>query len=165
MEAALSQTKWINAFCIHEAGHITYFRQLGVAEYDFIRPRIVYNSEKDDFDCYMAAVKMKSAPVPPNSSDPQQALVTLAKPYVAGKVFAEELTTIPERKDTGEEEDRQNFGVICRMLENTNPGIKINQEATWNVAEQEVRKDLRSPQFKTKAWKTVREVEKMLFAR
>ncbi len=63
MEHALAQKQWINAFCIHEAGHMIYLTQLGVTEYFYIGPHIVYNQSKDIFDGYMAAVQPQTRDV------------------------------------------------------------------------------------------------------
>lgn len=161
MESALSQQKWINAFCIHEAGHITYFSQMGITEYDFRGPRIAYNQEKDAFDGYMVSVKPKNIPAVTSLEGFQRSLKTIAKAYVAGKIFTRVLTDAP---DAGEQEDRQNFDNACRMVESIFSGQTIDREESWNQAEKDVRLDLRSPQFRTKAWETARTTERKIFA-
>lgn len=153
MESALAKPAWIKAFCIHEAGHMTYFRQLGIAEYEFAGPRIKYNPKTDSFDGYMASVKPKA---PPTSAD----LRTAAKAYVAGLVFTRRLTNAP---DSGEQEDRQNFDAVCQAIEHSLNGLTIDRDESWKEAEKDVVVDLRSPQFRTKAWETAREIEKILF--
>lgn len=156
MELALSKTAWIKAFCIHEAGHMTYFRQLGITEYEFEGPRITYNAEKDCFDGYMASVKPKAAP----ASNDIGIVTVAAKAYVAGLVFTRKLTNTP---DSGEQEDRQNFNALCEMVENHFKGPTIDREDSWKQAESDVSADLRSPQFRTEAWKTAQEIEETIF--
>src|SRR6202043_1253898 len=95
MEQALSKQKWIKAFCIHEAGHMTYFSQMGVIEYEFLGPRITYRQETDTFDGYMASVKPKTFPAITSLGQFQLFLTTVAKAYVAGKIFTQALTAAP----------------------------------------------------------------------
>lgn len=161
MESALSQKAWINAFCIHEAGHMTYFTQLGVIEYDFQGPRIAYDQEIDSFAGYMASVKPSHAPALPDTVEKFQCFISIAtKAYVAGKVFTRSLTTAP---DSGEEEDRQNFDDLCRTIEIQFSGLTLDRQQSWLQAEREVALDLRSPQFRTKAWETAKIIEKKVF--
>lgn len=164
METALSQRAWINAFCIHEAGHMTYCRELGVTDYDFLGPRISYDRGGDSFDGYMAAVQPKGIPRPyPDASDTQKILNTVAKACVAGLVFTRTLTSAP---DSGEAEDRQRFHDLCRVAEGNLSGASdtvIDRKKSWEIAEKEVLVDLRSPQFRLKAWETARAIEDWLF--
>jgi hypothetical protein len=160
MEHALSQDLWIKAFCIHEAGHMTYFKQAGITQFAFDGPRIIYNGETDNFDGYMASVIPKAGAAPQKAEKVQEFFSTLAKAHVAGRVFTRQLTNAP---DSGEEEDRHNFDKLCSELESGFPGITIDRKESWEQAEKEVLIDLRNPAFKTNAWQTAKEIEKTLF--
>jgi hypothetical protein len=48
MELALNHRKWMNSFCIHEAGHQIYLYKLGVTKFEHEGPRIEYSATKDD---------------------------------------------------------------------------------------------------------------------
>jgi hypothetical protein len=146
MEAALSNQSWISAFCIHEAGHMTYLRELGITEYAYIGPRIVYDKQKDVFDGFMAAVQPKTDP----EKGGPEALPVLAKALVAGGTFARTLTRAP---DSGDEEDRQRFDHMCALIESKDelPKGTINCDQSWEEARQAVSIDLRSPRFRAKA--------------
>jgi len=160
MEAALSNQNWINAFCIHEAGHMTYLRELGITEYAYIGPRIIYDELKNVFDGFMAAVQPKSEP----ENAGLEGLPVLAKALVAGGTFARTLTTAP---DGGDEEDRQKFDHMCALMENNCrlPKGTINCDQSWQKAREDVLIDLRSPRFRKKAWETAREIEAFIFAK
>jgi len=160
MQSALSQKLWITAFCVHEAGHMIYLRQLGVTEFEFNGPRIAYNKENDTFDGYMASVRPKTA-ASPNGRDIQEFLRTAAKAHVAGRTFTKTLTNAP---DAGEQQDRQNFDALCSQIEKSLPtGATIDRQKSWEQAETEVSTDLRSPQFRTLAWEAAREIERKVF--
>jgi hypothetical protein len=91
MEHALTQQKWISAFCIHETGHIIYLTELGVTEFSYSGPTIVYDTQKDDFDGFIAAVTPSMTNIPENS-DPYRRIATFAKAQAAGRTFARRLT-------------------------------------------------------------------------
>src|ERR1700728_3750863 len=98
MEQALAQRKWINAFCIHEAGHMIYLTQLGVTQYIYFGSRIEYNAQQDAFDGFMASVQPQSRP-DLEDIDPAKFLITAAKAYAAGGTFAKRLTEAPDQGD------------------------------------------------------------------
>jgi hypothetical protein len=161
MEAALSQPQWVSAFCIHEAGHMTYFEQLGTTKFVFSGPRIC-PSGPDTFDGYMATVKPESIPAMVNVERFQENLNIAAKAYVAGHIFTKRLTGAP---DTGAEEDRFNFSELCATVEKSagSPPGTIDVSESWATAETEVLHDLRSPQFRRDAWATADKIRANLF--
>jgi hypothetical protein len=159
MENALARQAWINAFCVHEAGHMTYFRQLGMTEYTYLGPRIVYRGEKDICEGYMASVKPLTTD-PTKNSDAGQVLLLASKAHAAGGIFAKILTAVP---DQGDAEDRENFDALCKLIEQKFPGTIIDRETSWKDARKLVAKDLRSPAFRAKAWKTAKEIQIHLF--
>jgi hypothetical protein len=154
METALSQQKWINAFCIHEAGHMIYLMQIGVTEYAHLGPRIEYNKQQDTFDGFMASVQPQSKPNMENI-DPAALLTTAAKAYAAGGVFAKQLTGSP---DQGDQQDRENLDNLCSALEQKYH-ISLDRDGSWKQAQEDVLKDLRSPTFRAEAWKKARELQ------
>ena len=105
MEQALSQQKWINAFCIHEAGHMIYLTRIGIIEYAYQGPRIEHNEQQNTFDGFMASVQPLSKPDLGNS-DPAEIINTATKAYAAGGIFAKRLTGAP---DQGDQQDRDNL--------------------------------------------------------
>jgi hypothetical protein len=159
MAQALAQKQWINAFCIHEAGHMFYLTQIGVTEYSYLGPRIVYNQLQDNFDGYMASVQPQAADFTKNT-DPQKLLITAAKAYAAGSAFTKKLTGAP---DQGDQEDRENLDNMCDLIQQKFSGFVIDREASWKQAQEDVLRDLRSPEFRAKAWEKAREIQGKLF--
>jgi hypothetical protein len=156
MEAALSRPAWVNAFCVHEAGHMIYFEQLGVTKFTFAGPRIIFKPP-NTFDGMMAMVKPDNVPAITGSNQFQNNLNIAARAYVAGRVFTYKLTDAP---DAGEEEDRRNFTALCKAVEKSFglPTGMINVGESWENAESEVLIDLRSPEFRAKAWAVARKI-------
>lgn len=159
MEQALTQQKWISAFCIHEAGHMIYLTQIGVIQYTYLGPRIEYNEQQDTFDGFMAAVQPQTGAIFENAN-PSEFLITAAKAYAAGGTFAKRLTGAP---DQGDQEDRENLNSICGLIEQKYPGIAIDRDSSWKQAQEDVLRDLRSPAFRAKAWEKAREIQKNIF--
>jgi hypothetical protein len=154
MEQALAQQKWIKAFCIHEAGHMIYLSQIGVTQYTYLGPRIEYDKQRDAFDGFMASVQAQSKPSPGNI-DLTKFLTTAAKAYAAGGTFAKRLTGAP---DQGDQQDRENLNAVCDLIEQEY-SISLDRDASWKQAQEDVLKDLRSPEFRAKAWEKAREIQ------
>jgi hypothetical protein len=155
MEQALANQKWIKAFCIHEAGHMIYLTQLGITQYGYIGPRIEYDDKRDAFDGFMVSIQPQSAPDITNA-DLSKFFITVAKAYAAGGTFAKKLTAAP---DQGDQQDRENLNGICNKLEQKY-SIVLDREASWKQGQEDVLKDLRSPEFCAKAWEKAREIER-----
>jgi len=160
IQGALNHLGYVNAFCIHEAGHMIYFSKAGFAEFDFHGPRIVYDSERDDFDGYPAAIQPKPYNIDFSNMDIQKWLSTVAQAHAAGGVFARKLANA---RDGGDEEDRQHFDNMCGVVQRQIPNIEIDREASWRGAQDAVLKDLRSPAFRTEAWNKARKIKERLF--
>lgn len=156
MEETLTQQRWINAFCIHEAGHLIYFAQLGMTEYAYLGPRIEYNGQQDSFDGFMASVQPQSKPNMDNIN-PAEFIATVAKAWAAGGVFAKGLTDVPDQGDQG---DRDGFNRSCDSLKQRY-SISFDSDSSWEQAQDGVLKDLRSPTFRARAWEKAREIQKI----
>ena len=113
MQAALDNPKWPAAFTIHEAGHRIYLSRLGITDFRFIGPRIIYDEQKNDFDGYPVAVKEEPVPLSAEGFDFNKWLVQLAQAKAAGGVFSRRLTAAP---DHGDAEDREEFSRACDLL-------------------------------------------------
>lgn len=155
MELALNHKKWMNAFCIHEAGHQIYLSKLGVTEFEYKGPRIEYNQGNDDFDGYMASVEPKSIPVVPDDTDPYEIVKGGAKAWTAGGAFAERLTAAP---DNGSQGDRQRFDAICAGLKQKY-SLVLDGDKLWEEGKNAVMKDLNSPAFRSAAWEKADEIQ------
>jgi hypothetical protein len=160
IQAALNHMGYINAFCIHEAGHIIYFTKAGVTDFDFYGPRIIYDSQRDDFDGYPAAIQPKPWNADFLNMDIQKWLNTVAQAHAAGGVFARQLSNAP---DGGDEEDRQRFDNMCAIFQRQVPDVTIDLEDSWKEAQDAVMRDLRSPAFRNEAWNKAREIKAKLF--
>jgi hypothetical protein len=159
MEQALRVQSWIAAFCIHEAGHLIYFEQVGVTKYTINAPRIVFNDKTGQFDGYMLSIQPEEG-APPKDLDLQKYLNDVAKAHVAGSTFAKKLANAP---DAGDEEDRALFDQFCKMLEQKFLGTTIDRQDSWNQAAREVLVDLRSPEFRRKAWAKANAIREQMF--
>ena len=155
MELALNHKKWINAFCIHEAGHQIYLSKMGVTEFECIGPRIEYNEDNDDFDGYIASVEPKSIPTVPDDTDPYEIVKAGAKAWTAGGAFAERLTAAP---DNGSQGDRQRFDAICAGLKQKY-SLVLDGDTLWEEGKNAVMKDLNSPAFRSMAWGKAHEIQ------
>jgi hypothetical protein len=167
MQAAVDDPKWQAAFSIHEAGHKFYIERMGVTNFKYIGPRIIYDTTAADFIGYPAAVQAVDSPSPITAEgfDLSKVLVNLAKTKAAGGVFSRCLTGAP---DHGDEEDRAEFARACEMLRDKlkekMPGIQIDEDAAWQQAKDEILKDLRSPAFRRERWNEAHEIKASLFA-
>jgi hypothetical protein len=166
MQSAVDNPRWQAAFSIHEAGHKFYIEKMGVTAFKYIGPRIIYDATADDFTGYPAAVQAVNPPSPITAEgfDLKKVLVDLAKTKAAGGIFARQLTGAP---DHGDQEDRAEFTRGCDMLRDKlkekMPGIKIDEEAAWQLATDEILKDLRSPAFRRQRWEEANEIKAKLF--
>jgi hypothetical protein len=167
MQAAVDHPLWQAAFAIHETGHKFYLERMGITKFKFSPPRITYDPVKDNFDGYPASVQALDQPTPltnPNF-DRARFIVDLAKTKAAGSVFARELTGVP---DQGVEEDRSSFAQGYSMLQSrfkqhNLPDLPISEQEAWNQADEEIRKDLRSPAFRRQRWAEAHEIKTKLF--
>jgi hypothetical protein len=160
MQAALSNSKWIGAFCIHEAGHKIYLSRLGVTEFKYIGPRIIYNGQQGTLDGYPVAVKAEPKPLTADGFDFKDWLSKIAQAKAAGGVFSRTLTAAP---DNGDSEDKDSFKSACDMLRAKMPSLEIDEEALWKEAQEIVAKELRSPKFRQECWKEANEIRQKLF--
>lgn len=87
-------------------------------------------------------------------------LLDVAKGHVAEGVFARELTAT---HDVGDEQDRANFETICDFVLARTPNATIDRDGLWILAQETVKKDLRSPAFKKEAWEKANELLLRLF--
>jgi hypothetical protein len=156
MEGALENKNWTKAFCIHEAGHIMYLSELGATQFIYAGPRIKYNEQTDTFDGYMASVSPQSLPRFKEGDDISNFSTLVAKSYAAGGVFTKRLTNASDQGDQG---DREIFDSICASVEQK-ARVTIDRETAWKQGQEDVAKDLRSPQFRTNAWKKAAELAK-----
>ncbi len=160
MQAALNNPKWQAAFCIHEAGHKIYLSRLGITEFTFIGPHIVYNSERDDFDGSPAAVKAEPVPLTAEGFNFEAWLLGVAHAKAAGGVFARRLTNAP---DQGDVEDKEEFKRACSLLKEKMPKLQIDEEAIWKQAQESIERELRSPEFRRNCWKEAHEIKQKTF--
>jgi hypothetical protein len=160
MQAALANPKWQAAFCIHEAGHKIYLSRFGITQFTFIGPYIVYDAARDDFDGYPLAVKAEPVPLTAEGFDFEGWLVRVAQAKAAGGVFARRLTNAP---DQGDAEDKDEFKRACALLREKMPKLQIDEEGIWKHAQEEISKELRSPEFRRNAWTQANEIKIQIF--
>jgi len=154
MQQALQNRKWVDAFCIHEAGHMIYLEKMGVMEFVFTGPRIEYDAIRDDYDGYMASVQAQTIPVLPDDADPLEVVDAGARAWAAGGVFTEKLTAAP---DNGAQGDRELFNAICDAIEMKH-SLGLDREQSWKQGREDVFNDLRSPAARERAWEKAHEI-------
>src|SRR5690348_2215075 len=110
LQRGLSDERWVNAFCIHEAAHLFFFTKAGSTGPVLKGPRISYNAERDGFDGYPASVQFAGkddAIIGSLTIGQWVSLYSLG--CAAGGVAARELASAP---DGGDEED---FQMLCNF--------------------------------------------------
>lgn len=157
MMNALSNPLYINAFCVHEAAHIIYFRRMGATEFTLNGPRIEYDQAMDEFDGYMADVKVESLNMEPSDVEVINLVRQAARGHAAGGIVARAMTNV---SDGGDEEDRRRFISLCEAARISEPA---ERQAIWLQAGEDVRQDLRSPAFKSEIWAKAKEIKLQIF--
>jgi hypothetical protein len=106
----------IRAACIHEAGHILYFRVLAATlgcagdKIQFVRPYVSYGRNRDTFQLeFDHAIAATSTSFEADAFDdyPDATLLGLAKASFAGGVFVEEIAGTEWRR--GDNDDARKF--------------------------------------------------------
>ncbi len=162
MQAALSNPIYINAFCMHEAGHIIYFSRVGLTEFECFGPRIIYDAGTDAFTAYAAEVQPRLSTLDPENFSLVEYMAGLAQACAAGGVFASVI--VGAENDIGDEQDREVFGSICEMFQSEHQGA-VDQAGAWASAQDAVRQELRNPAFRREAWEKALEIKARLFGR
>ncbi|MGB9010627.1 MAG: hypothetical protein WCC18_18595 [Candidatus Acidiferrales bacterium] len=156
----LRMPKWLHAFSIHETGHWIYLQRVGVTNFRFNGPTIIYDPNTNQFVGYPASVQPLIGSVNPDNFDFAKWIFDVMKGFAAGGVFSRELTAAP---DSGDEEDRQNFEAILNSICDKVPGIALDRDALWKDAQDAVKQELRSPAFRKEAWEKAAELREKIF--
>jgi|SRR5882762_3102901 len=161
MEVALHSSKWIGAFCAHEAAHIIYLTRAGATEFTFTPPHISYDASEDEFNGYPASVKANKLDneILGRISE-RDWIIAAAKGYAAGGVVSRKLTNAPDHGDT---EDYANFCTFCDVLCQERNDVSIDRPEFWKGAQEAVEQDLRSPAARREIWQKADEIKPKFF--
>jgi hypothetical protein len=133
----ISDSDWVRAFCIHEAGHVFYGRVLGAAEFTYLGPELRYNREKNDLEGHYAAIQPKPCTPNSNLSDIEH-IGRMAQMHVAGGVCVSLFTN---SYDLGDDGDYRRFEDSCAQLRRGIQGLTIDIPGMWKAAQGAVRTD------------------------
>jgi hypothetical protein len=96
----ISDSDWVRAFCIHEAGHVFYGRVLGATEFTYLGPELRYSREKNDLEGHYAAIQPKPYNPNPALSDTDH-IGRMAQMHAAGGVCVSLFTKSYDLGDDG----------------------------------------------------------------
>jgi hypothetical protein len=136
----ISDSDWVRAFCIHEAGHVFYGRVLGATEFTYLGPELRYNREKNDLEGHYAAIQPKPYTPNPNLST-TDSIGRMAQMHAAGGACVSLFT---DSYDLGDDGDRQRFKDSCAQLCLQLRGLTIDIAGMWKAAWEAVKVDFDS---------------------
>jgi hypothetical protein len=151
LESTLNEPGLIDRACIHEAGHLIFFAEMGVTEFHYQVPSMESNGA--GFDYTLAAIRLK--PSQKVDIDNQQALPDLAKAAAAGGVFLHKLRDQIDGRDS---DDRIRFYLHCIRL-----GYDNMKKELWEEGQGAVEERLRQSAFRVHAEQIASQLKLLLF--
>ena|ERR1700733_10826395 len=151
LESTLNEPGFVDRACIHEAGHLIFFAEMGVTEFHYRVPYM--ESGGAGFDYTPAAIRLKrSQRVDINS---QQALFDLAKAAAAGGVF---LRKLRDQIDGRDSDDQVRFYLQCIRL-----GYDNVKKELWEEGQYAVEERLCQSAFRARAEQIASQLKLLLF--
>jgi hypothetical protein len=161
LKKELTASHSIEIFCVHEAGHLIFFRQAGFTEFDFLGPTMTYDDLKpyDDeskrYNYFLAAVRTPEASRIDEYNE--NVLIRLAGGAAAGEVFNEvrqQCPPVPIDKSS----DFDGFDEHCRKALRYDNEIGYDAKGRWGRARDEVKAYLEDRTNETKIQSAITEV-------
>ncbi len=156
----LSQPRMIKIFCLHEAGHLSYFEPIrkiigpDTPKLKFVGPRIFYNGLKSEFEFNPAAIKTPFQECGLQYTD--EIMDHITRGAVAGGIFLQELEHMPIG---GDSEDSVVFNTHFDLARGQNWMPTRSKVRMWTDAQNEVRSNLQNETFKQLVLERAAELE------
>lgn len=139
--------------CLHEVGHAFYMERLGARKLIFHPALAWHHADTDTFDVGNMAVQGDFG---------EEAicvdLLAIARWHVAGGVVQHALAVSPDNIDS----DEQDFEAFADMAQE-HGATRDDVREHWEMAKEDVRRDLRSPAFRRALWNRAKALEKVMF--
>jgi hypothetical protein len=135
----LTAPEFIPTLCAHEAGHMIYFNQLGVMNFEPYPPTLKYDPTIDDYMGHLAAIQPLNIPTY-KPGEFTKWLYQIADAHAAGGVIARKL--MPS-SDGGDQDDKERFKKLCEAF-NKDPNINgsLDFNTLWKSAQERVAADI-----------------------
>jgi hypothetical protein len=140
----ISDSDWVRAFCIHEAGHVFYGRVLGATEFTYLGPELRFSREKNDLEGHYAAIQPKPYNPNPNLSNNDH-IGRMAQMHAAGGTCVSLFT---KSYDLGDDGDYTRYEDSCAKLCQQMPGLNIDTIGLWEASQNAVKTDFRCQENK-----------------
>lgn len=161
LKKELTASNSIEIFCVHEAGHLIFFRQAGFTEFIFLGPTMTYDSlkpckdESERYDYFLAAVRTPEASQIHEYNE--NVLINLAGGAAAGEVFNEERQQCPP-VPIDKSSDFDGFDEHCRKALRYDNEIGYDAKSRWGRARDLVKAYLEDRTNETQIQSAIMEV-------
>lgn len=166
LQNELTASGAIDIFCVHEAGHLIFFRKAGYTTFIFRGPTMTYNpwkpckDESERYNYYIAAVETPEIDRLVHYDD--RTLLGLARGAAAAELFNEirqQCAPIPIDKSS----DFDGFDNHCRKALRYDPDIGYDASGRWRRARAEVTPYLHNPANEHEIQRATAEVKQQCF--